>query len=84
MLEAAGDPARGLRGALRVHGLVAVWTWTLRAFERDESEDLSGTMAALDKALGRASEAAEWLSGERTRDVELDASMESGAMDTRI
>ena len=84
MLEAAGDPARGVRGTLRVHGLVAVWTWTLRAFERDESEDLSGTMAALDKALGRACEAAEWLSGERTRAVESDVSMESGAMDNRI
>ena len=54
MLEAAGESSTGLRGALRVHGLIAVWLWTVRAFERDESEDLAATMAALDAALGRA------------------------------
>ena len=75
MLQAAGDPARGVRGALRVNGLVAVWTWTMRAFEQDESEDLSSTMAALDKALAHAHEAAGWLAGGRGGDMEADASM---------
>ncbi len=61
LLEAAGIPTRGLRGELRVKGLVAVWLWTMRAWRGDETEDLSVTMAALDRALGRAEQAAEWL-----------------------
>jgi ubiquinone biosynthesis protein COQ9 len=63
MLNAAGVSTAGLRGELRVRGLVAVWVWTLRAWERDESADLSGTMAALDAALRRASRLAAWLGG---------------------
>ena len=62
MLHAAGVSTAGLRGELRVRGLVAVWVWTLRAWERDDSADLSGTMAALDAALRRASRLATWLS----------------------
>lgn len=58
MLEAAGVSTAGPLGALRVKGLVAVWLWTLRAWDRDASEDLSGTMAALDTALQRAEQAA--------------------------
>jgi ubiquinone biosynthesis protein COQ9 len=65
MLEAAGCTAQGLRGELRVRGLVAVWLWTLRAWERDETSDLSTTMAALDAALRRAEQVAGWLSGTR-------------------
>jgi ubiquinone biosynthesis protein COQ9 len=61
MLEAAGCTARGLRGELRVRGLVAVWLWTLRAWQRDESADLSATMAALDAVLRRAERVAGWL-----------------------
>lgn len=61
MLEGAGVGAHGLRGALRTKGLLAVWLYTLRAWERDESADLSGTMAALDRALSRAEQAADWL-----------------------
>jgi hypothetical protein len=63
MLEAAGVSTAGLRGELRVRGLVAVWLWTLRAWEQDESADLSGTMAALDAALRRADRLAGWLGG---------------------
>lgn len=58
MLEGAGVSSSGLRGALRKRGLLAVWAWTLRAWLRDESEDLSHTMAALDHALIRAEQAA--------------------------
>jgi ubiquinone biosynthesis protein COQ9 len=66
MLEGAGISSRGLRGRLRRKGLLAVWLWTLRAWQRDESEDLASTMAALDQALSRAGEAESWL-GHRRR-----------------
>jgi ubiquinone biosynthesis protein COQ9 len=65
MLEGAGISARGPRGRLRRKGLLAVWLWTLRAWQRDESEDLGATMAALDHALARAEEAEQWLGGRR-------------------
>lgn len=54
MASAAGLDVTGLIGTLRVKGLVGVWTYTLRAWDRDDSEDLSSTMAALDQALDRA------------------------------
>lgn len=73
MLDAAGVPTTGPRGRLRVTGLVMVWTWVMRTFERDDSEDLSATMAALDKALGHADELARFLAGER-RAADPDAS----------
>jgi ubiquinone biosynthesis protein COQ9 len=59
MLQASGIPATGLRGDLQVKGLMAVWLWGVRAWERDDSADLSQTMAAVDSALGRA----EWFTG---------------------
>jgi ubiquinone biosynthesis protein COQ9 len=65
MLQAAGVSTAGVRGELRVRGLIAVWLWAVRAFERDDTEDLAPTMAALDTALGRAHAAAAWLSGEK-------------------
>ncbi len=65
MLQAAGVTATGPRGAVQVRGLVAVWLWGVRAWERDESDDLSATMAAVDAALGRAERAASWLCGGR-------------------
>jgi ubiquinone biosynthesis protein COQ9 len=61
MLQAAGAMVDGPRGELQVKGLAAVWLWTLRAWERDTSEDMSGTMAALDVALLRAERVAGWL-----------------------
>jgi ubiquinone biosynthesis protein COQ9 len=61
MLEAAGVGTYGLRGELRVKGLVGVWLWTLRAWQPDESADLSHTMAALDAALARAERMAGWI-----------------------
>ncbi len=63
LLQAAGVTATGPRGALQVRGLVAVWLWGVRAWQRDESDDLSATMAAVDAALGRADRVASWLSG---------------------
>jgi ubiquinone biosynthesis protein COQ9 len=61
LLAATGIATGGLRGELRVKGMVAVWLWTMRAWQRDETEDLSTTMAALDNALQRAEQAASWL-----------------------
>ena len=81
MLETAGASTAGLRGTLRVRGLVAVWVWTLRAWERDESADLSGTMAALDAALRRADRVAAWLGGGAAAASNL-AESDSAASDT--
>lgn len=67
MLDTVSVPTSGLSGELRVRGLVGVWLWAMRAWERDDSEDLSATMAALDTALGRAEQAAGWLAGRRPR-----------------
>jgi ubiquinone biosynthesis protein COQ9 len=63
LLQAAEVDTSSLRGELTARGLVAVWLWTLRAWVRDESVDLSATMAALDTALRRADRAAQWLRG---------------------
>lgn len=54
LLEGAGVDATGLRGAARKRGLLLVWGYGLQAWARDESEDLSATMAAVDKALAQA------------------------------
>ncbi|MCX8133559.1 MAG: TetR family transcriptional regulator [Roseococcus sp.] len=61
MLEAAGLEAGGPKGAARAHGLAVVWLAALRAWEKDETQDLSPTMAALDRALDRADKAARTL-----------------------
>ena len=60
MLEAAGISAAGLAGLLRVKGLSAVYLHGLRAWFRDDSPDKAKTMAALDRALGRADRLASW------------------------
>ncbi len=65
MLEAAGLDASGIRGALRAKGLALVWLASLRTFLTDESDDLSATMAALDKALKRAEPFGRALDGQR-------------------
>ncbi len=54
MLLAAGLSADGWRGHLRAKGLLVVWLAAARTFLKDESEDLSPTMAALDGQLRRA------------------------------
>ena len=66
LLETAGVPASGLSGQLRVHGLLALWLYALRTWERDESLDLSATMAAVDKGLDRAMQAERSLPGYRS------------------
>lgn len=54
MLEAAGISASGLRGALRIEGLGAIYAAGLRVWFKDDSSDLSKTMAELDKRLSQA------------------------------
>ena len=51
MLEAAAVPSDGLAGALRQNGLLAIHYAVSRTFDRDETTDLSKTMAALDSRL---------------------------------
>ena len=65
LLEATGIEATGVRGGLRVAGMVGVWGWTVRAWQRDTTHDLAATMAAADDALRRAETADGWLAGHR-------------------
>jgi len=54
MLEAASLPSEGLTGALRQNGLLAIHYAVSRTYDRDETADLSKTMAALDSRLKMA------------------------------
>jgi AcrR family transcriptional regulator len=65
MLEAAAVPSDGLAGALRRNGLMAIHYAVSRTFDRDESADLSKTMAALDGRLKSAERWAQWLERQR-------------------
>jgi AcrR family transcriptional regulator len=60
-LEAAGISAGGLKGALRLKGLLAIYLAGLRVFAQDESDDLAKTMAEVDKRLGQAEKISEML-----------------------
>jgi hypothetical protein len=57
---------------LRAAGLLAVWGYTVQAWQKDDSPDLSATMAALDRALSRAEQAAGWLSPRRAAETTPD------------
>ena len=46
--------ASGLRGAFRIEGLGAIYGAAMRVWLKDETDDLSKTMAELDKRLGQA------------------------------
>nr|WP_298682035.1 TetR family transcriptional regulator [uncultured Dongia sp.] len=54
MLETAGISASGLKGLVRLQGLMAIYFAGLHAWRRDDSEDLAKTMAEIDKRLGQA------------------------------
>ena len=58
MMEAAGIPTTGLKGAFSVLGISIVYLNVLRVWMKDETTDLSETMAALDKSLIRAEQVA--------------------------
>lgn len=72
LLEGAGVPAAGISGVVRVHGLMALWLYALRAWEQDDSVDLSGTMAAVDRGLDRAMQAERSLPGRKPDPVVYD------------
>lgn len=61
LLDAAGLPPGGLAGALRSAGLTAIWLRAVQVWQGDDSQDLSATMAAVDKALDQAIRAEAWL-----------------------
>ena len=54
MLEVAGIGSGGFSGSARVKGLAVVYAATFATWLRDETEDMSKTMAALDRNLARA------------------------------
>ncbi len=54
MLEAAGIETSGVKGALRVLGISGIYLNVLRQWMDDDTQDLSKTMAALDKNLNTA------------------------------
>ena len=54
LLEAASLPSEGLSGALRQNGLLAIHYAVSGVYDRDETADLSKTMAALDGRLKMA------------------------------
>jgi AcrR family transcriptional regulator len=54
MLEAASVSSEGLSGALRQNGLAAIHYAVSRVYDKDETADLSKTMAALDSRLKMA------------------------------
>ena len=61
MLELAGYETGGIPGALRVAGLTGIHLKGLWVWKGDDSEDLSKTMASLDKDLNRAEQLANML-----------------------
>ena len=61
MLEVAGLSTTGIRGTIRIKGLMAIYLAALRVWLRDDSADLSKTMAALDGYLRRVEGLAERL-----------------------
>lgn len=58
MLDLAEIDSGGLKGRLRAAGLTAVWIRAVHVWSGDTSEELGPTMAALDRALERAEQAA--------------------------
>ena len=85
LLDAAGVPTGGVAGALRAKGLLAIWLRGLRAWQGDESGDLSATMAAVDKGLDQALRAESWLpfrSGSAAEAAETFERMDGAAIDS--
>jgi len=51
ILEAAGLPVRGFTGEARKRALAVAYAMAIRAFLADDSDDLSATMATVDRQL---------------------------------
>ena len=60
MLEAAGQSSAGLAGMARAQGLALIYADAFRVWLRDDSADVSQTMAALDRDLCRAERMIGW------------------------
>ncbi len=58
MLDLAELDSAGIRGRMRAVGLTVVWIRAVNVWANDTSEELGPTMAALDRALERAEQAA--------------------------
>jgi ubiquinone biosynthesis protein COQ9 len=58
MLDLAEIDSGGLKGRLRAAGLTVVWIRAVNIWSTDSSEELGPTMAALDRTLERAEQAA--------------------------
>ncbi len=56
ILVMSGDPANGLKGTLRVTGVVGVFLATYRVWMKDGSHDLAATMKILDQRVAKAEE----------------------------
>lgn len=69
MLQAAGLSTDGLSGKVKIAGLTGIWLRCVAVWVEDESEDMSRTMAELDRALKRADRWAEAVFCRRRRDV---------------
>ncbi len=54
MLEAAGLSSSGLEGLIRIKGISMIWANAARVWLRDDTADMTKTMAALDKGLRQA------------------------------
>jgi len=61
MLEAVQINTSGIRGAIKVAGISALYLKILRVWCSDDTPDLSVTMAALDKEMSRAEQIANTL-----------------------
>ncbi len=57
MLEAAGIDSSGMIGRMRAKGLALIYLDVLRAWMKDDSEDMAATMSLLDKRLSQADDA---------------------------
>ena len=62
ILEEAGESCDGIKGCGKITGLTAVYLYTVKTWRDDDTTDMAKTMAALDKSLGLAEEAANTLS----------------------
>lgn len=66
-LNAAGAALPGIASVAQVVGLQAVYVSALRTWAEDDTEDMAKTMAALDKALGHAERAVNFVSSRRRK-----------------
>jgi AcrR family transcriptional regulator len=53
ILEAADIETQGIKGAIKVTGLIGIYLYVVRTWRDDDSEDMSKTMTELDKALDK-------------------------------